>query len=459
MKKEREWFRRFFRRSEEKFTSVDLRDANIFKKAYCAIASNIKTIIFLMCIFIIACTVVMYFGRRDSKSIVLSLNYEQASKGQNPNLTRYNIYELKSEEVMQKALAYAGLQDVLTPSELSENIDIAENNSGKVIDPLDENTYYISTSYTIKYRRNREIKNISTDDMVALICKAYNDVFHEEYVGTTSVLQYDLGDIDGMEYIEIARLFNNKADQMIRYIEQRIQENATYRSNLTGQSFQTIRRMLQNVEAYSIKKYYSFALESGLSRNRDHYIRTLNYHNEDVLGIKYQKFMIDYNIRKETVQNYDSAMIGTVMVPSVNERNEYYMSRTNIGTDYLTRDADFSLQQGSLVERDILENNDIIAKVSASNVEESEYQKAEELIVNVDNELKNVANIADTTDKDYIKHTTKDYLTFSDYENSDGAMFVLQSVIGLSIVFFIILCFTYYFVDGYIRRKEDKTDE
>ncbi len=40
---------------------------------------------------------------------------------------------------------------------------------------------------------------------------------------------------------------------------------------------------------------------------------------------------------KQQVQDYDSAMIGTVMVPSINEKQEYYMSRTNTGTDYLTK--------------------------------------------------------------------------------------------------------------------------
>jgi hypothetical protein len=397
-------------------------------------------------------------GSFEKQSVVLSLNYEEASKGQNPNLTRYNIYELKSDETMERVIKYAGLQDVITPTELADNIDIAENSSGKTIDPLDENTYYISTSYTITYRRNKQIKNISTEDMMELICKAYNDTFHEEYVGTKSVLQYDLGDIDGKEYIEIGKLFTNKSDQMLRYIQQRIEENATYRSEETGQSFQTIKKMIQNVQSYSIKKYNAFALETGLSRNKDHYIRTLNYKN-DMLTIKYKKFMIDYNVRKDGVENYDSAMIGTVMVPSVNERKEYYMSRTNIGTDYLTKDADYSLSQGSSVDRDIIDNNDIISKVSDSTATDSDYEKAEDLIKSVDSELKNVANIADLTDKDYIKHTTKDYLTFTTYENSSGKMFILESVLGSTVVFFIFLCIVYYMVDGYIRKKEDGINE
>ena len=446
--------RRFFKRSDEKFTNVNLEDANIFKRILFIVLSNIKTIVVLMCVFVFISLIVTYTGSFNKKSVVLSLNYEEASKGQNPNLTRYNVYELKSDRVMERVISNAGLQDVLTPTELSEHIDIAENSSGKTIDPNDSSTYYISTSYTVSYRMNREIKNISVDDMMTLICKSYNDMFHEEYVGTKSVLKYDLGDIEGKEYIEIAKLFTNKSDQMLRYIQQRIEENATYRSDITGQSFQTIKKMIQNVQNYSIKKYSAFVLESGLSRNKDHYIRTLNYKN-DMLNINYQKFMIDYNVRKQQIQDYDSAMIGTVMVPSINEKQEYYMSRTNTGTDYLTKEADYSLSQGNAVDRDIIDNNDIIAKVNASTADEESYKKADELIKTVDEELKQVANTADTTDKEYIKHTTKDYLTFTEYTGSGNKMFILETVIGTAVVFFIILCAVYYVIDGYIRRKED----
>ena len=454
MKKMWKGLRRFFKRSDEKFTNVNLEDANIFKRILFIVLSNIKTIAVLMCVFVFISLIVTYTGSFNKKSVVLSLNYEEASKGQNPNLTRYNVYELKSDRVMERVISNAGLQDVLTPTELSEHIDIAENSSGKTIDPNDSSTYYISTSYTVSYRMNREIKNISVDDMMTLICKSYNDMFHEEYVGTKSVLKYDLGDIEGKEYIEIAKLFTKKSDQMLRYIQQRIEENATYRSDITGQSFQTIKKMIQNVQNYSIKKYSAFVLESGLSRNKDHYIRTLNYKN-DMLNINYQKFMIDYNVRKQQVQDYDSAMIGTVMVPSINEKQEYYMSRTNTGTDYLTKEADYSLSQGNAVDRDIIDNNDIIAKVNASTADEESYKKADELIKTVDEELKQVANTADTTDKEYIKHTTKDYLTFTEYTGSGNKMFILETVIGTAVVFFIILCAVYYVIDGYIRRKED----
>lgn len=79
-----------------------------------------------MCVFVFISLIVTYTGSFNKKSVVLSLNYEEASKGQNPNLTRYNVYELKSDRVMERVISNAGLQDVLTPTELSEHIDIAE---------------------------------------------------------------------------------------------------------------------------------------------------------------------------------------------------------------------------------------------------------------------------------------------------------------------------------------------
>ena len=196
----------FYKKSEDKYKEVNLQDANILKKTFFIVLSNIKSILVFVCILAFIWTIIAYVGSFGKRTVLLSLNYEEASKGQNPNQTRYNVFELKSDEVMQRVIEYAGLQDDITVEELADRIDISENNNDKTIDPLDTNTYYISTSYTITYDKSNKIKNISTDDMMNIICKAYNDWFHEEYVGAKTVLQYDLGDINGMEYIEIARL-------------------------------------------------------------------------------------------------------------------------------------------------------------------------------------------------------------------------------------------------------------
>lgn len=442
----------FFAGKQKNLGEMKLVDMNPIKRTFFVAWSNKKNIGRLVVAFIIVATVVFAFAKRESVRVTLSLNYEEASKGQNPNKTRYNVYEFKSDEVMQNAINYAGLGDTITPEELAANIDIIENNS-HAIDTQDANSYYISSSYQIKYTQSRKIKDVSTEDMMSLICKAYNEYFHDRYVGNKSVLKYQLGDIDDMEYVEIGKLFMQKSSEMIRYIEQRINDNATFSSETTGESFQTIKKMLQNVQNYSIKKYSSFVLETGITRNLEHYRRTLTYTNE-IMDIRYRKFMIDYNVRKQGVTDYDAGMIGTVMVPSINSKKQYYMSRTNTGTDYMTLDADYFLNQGNLINRDIIDNDDVMQKIGSSEPTREDYEKVNQLIKSVDEELRNVAAIANTTDRDYLKYTTKDYLSYKVTGNTDLTIILFEDVLIASLIFLFVICILGYIIDSYIRDRE-----
>lgn len=441
----------FFAGKQKNLGELKLSDMNPVKRCFFIAWSNKRNILAVMLVFVVISTVFFALINHETIRVTLSLNYEEASKGQNPNKTRYNIYEFKSEEVMQRAIDFAGIGDIITPQELADNIDIYENNAHS-IDLEDENSYYISSSYQIKYTKNKQIRDVSIKDMMNLICKAYNEYFHDNYVGNKSVLKYKLDDISGVEYIEIGKLFQQKSDQMLRYIEQRIGENSTFSSEATGESFQTVRKMLQNVQNYSIKKYDAFVRESGIARDNELYLRTLGYSNK-VMDIKYRKYMIDYNVRKEGVANYDSGMIGTVMVPSINSRNQYYMSRTNTGTDYMTLDANYFLGQGNTVQRTIIGNNDIIGKISGSSPTREEYEKANKLIKSVDEELQQVAAIANSTDRDYLKYATKDYLSFKVSGNIKFNIMLIQDVLLSSIVCLLVLCVLGYFADGYIKER------
>ena len=49
---------------------------------------------------------------------------------------------------------------------------------------------------------------------------------------------------------------------------------------------------------------------------------------------------MEYNILKEAIEMYDSTTTKVVFIPSLDENKEFYMSRTNIGLDYLSEKAD-----------------------------------------------------------------------------------------------------------------------
>lgn len=408
-------------------------------------------------IFVVILTAIFYVNKKNELSTVISLNYEQAAKGMNPNQTRFNIYEMKSEEVMERAIALAGLQEVIEPDELSEDIDIRETNSKK-FDADDDTTYYISTSYIIDYKKNSKIKGITTYDMLNLICKAYNDYFHDNYVGNKSVLHYSLDDVDGLEYVEIGNYFTRITDQIIRYMDVRNEESPTFRSAETGETFQSLRNMVNNTKNYSVQKYISHVNETGLAKNSSHYLQTLLY-RESMYDMAYKKSMIGYNVRKQGVVNYDSSMIGTVMIPSIDKNNEYYMSRTNTGTDYLAKAADEFLEDADFYKGEMLNNENIADNVATKSPTEADAAKADEMIKSIDKELRNLSILADKTDKDYLQYTTKDYLTFAWADVSIFSQINISYI--LICTFFFLLCMSMLFSFTYTikKRQNEATKE
>ena len=69
---------------------------------------------------------------------------------------------------------------------------------------------------------------------------------------------------------------------------------------------------------------------------------------------------------------------------------------------------------------------------------------------NINNEFKNISEIALATDREYIKYKTKDYLTFKNVELSLVQKLSLKKVIALGAVFFVLICALFYFMS---KRK------
>lgn len=85
---------------------------------------------------------VHYFQNGQAARANLSFNYSEASYGLNPNNTRFNSYEILSDEVLNAAIELADLQDYVSADELSECIGILPVDTGN----SGGNAYYISTT-------------------------------------------------------------------------------------------------------------------------------------------------------------------------------------------------------------------------------------------------------------------------------------------------------------------------
>ena len=409
----------------------------LLKRKYLIISLTVLVLIILSTFFAIQ--------NSNTVSTIMSLNYAEGSKGLNPNSTRFNMYELRSHEVMERAIQYMGLSGQLTPEELAENVMIENSNPMEI--GTDENSYFISTSFRVTYTRNSGVKdNISTSDMLSMICKAYNDIFHERYGDKRSALVYSNEDISDKEYVEIGDDMQLQASRMQQYLQQRVSENGGFRSEETGETFQTLKKMIDNLLTYDIARYKSYILETGIAKNKAEFIQTL-YYNNSVLDKDYQRSMAEYAVRQDAISRYDEVMIGTVMIPSVNERQDYYMSRANIGIDYLARDAETHLSNAKSILKQIEINNDIIYKLSLNVPTEAGYQVADQMINDIIDKFEEISELSMLTDRDYISYKTKDYLTFAMREPSIAEKISLTKSLVLSVLFMLALCAVVYGVD------------
>ena len=91
--------------------------------------SSTKTIVFLLwkkkfkiifstIAFMLILCVFFAYQSGNTVNTTMSLNYEEGSKGLNPNSTRFNMYELKSNAVLERAIQYLGLTGDITPEQL-----------------------------------------------------------------------------------------------------------------------------------------------------------------------------------------------------------------------------------------------------------------------------------------------------------------------------------------------------
>ena len=152
-----------------------------------------------------------YFRNLHTAGTILSLDYEEASKGLTPNRTRFNIFEIRSDEVMERLIAYAGLEGKITPDELSECVSVQathdKNISGKV--------NYISTSFIVKFTNNGVIPGRTAEDMLSLLCKSYREYFVEHYGFNHTILSFDVNDLKfNDEYLMAVDLLELKSSQL-----------------------------------------------------------------------------------------------------------------------------------------------------------------------------------------------------------------------------------------------------
>ena len=390
----------------------------------------------------------LYQGKNNTASAVLTLNYEEATKGLYPNQTRYSISLIKSKPVLERAIEKGGLKNV-DAEDLAANIT-ARGNTIHNIRSGKEGEYRIATSYVITYEKNPEIKRMDAKQVLNLIMQSYKEIFYENYTYSEKDLSYDWTECEKLEYVEVADLFIKESNKIQKYLHSRTAESGTFCSDTTQETFASLKELIDNFINVDLEKYTAYIKQSGLSKNRDRYVNKINFQNY-LLKQDYDTYMAEYKNRLKAIDIYDSALTAVVLVPTVDTQQEFYMSRTKVGIDYQAEAAESANSKANDINKQIQENEYIINQVkSISQGEKSKIAEAENMITDMQLKLTNIAEKTELTNRDYVKYKTKNYLSTQIVEKSWHDMLSVKWAIFESGIVFCFICIWILLLD---KRK------
>jgi hypothetical protein len=370
----------------------------------------------------------------------MSLNYEEAAYGLTPNSVRFNIYEIKTEEVMDSAIAYAGLTGKLNASELANCISVTATNLTNVSGASD----FISTSYRITLTNNGCIKERDTQTMLNLVCKAYKDYFVSNYADDQSILSFDMDTLKSSEYLMTLEAVELRANQLSRYVSKRLKQDRGFKGE-SGNSFTSIQKSLDNFLDYDWQNVYSYVVESGICIDKEELINIIDYKTR-MNQMTYDNYMAAYDMDNEGIVMYDEAMSSIVMIPTIDTDDQYYMSRTKTAMDYLAQDADEQLQAATDVLASLDYYSYVSEKISNGTSNEEVSEKAESMLAAMESYLDDISQELRMLDLEYIRQKTHNYLTFSSNSVSTLSRFNISGAVEKVIECMIVIAFLYLII-------------
>lgn len=337
----------------------------------------------------------------EQYSMIISLNYEIASKGLNPNNTRYKSYEIKSEEVLNDVIDRLKVSDRITVPELSDSIEI---------DNVSKKEDYILTDYVVRYERNPKIEDINPEIVLSTLFDSYYDYFVRNYTTNNQILAYDGPDKDNCDYLNLIDKMEVEVNQIRNYINDRMKENVSLFSDGTSESYQSLMERAENLKTVDLKNLRNEIIENGVTKDRGLMTNVMAYKNE-LLNIEQKTNMAAYETRMEAIDLYDSTLFPTISVPSVNN-NEYYISTTKTGLDYVFEEANQYLNASLDAQNEISSNTYVINKMAGYDKNRIDETKLNASIQQVEEKIKTLADDTKTTDDAYIEYKTRQYLSF-----------------------------------------------
>ena len=350
-----------------------------------------------------------HFELKKSVHAIISLNYSEASRAQNSNGTRYNMAEIISDEVVARAIDKGALKDV-TVKQLKECLVVYPCVQGGV---GDETQYHISTEFAVEYHASKETDHLDSENVIKLITSAYKEYYIEKYTDNFK-LNPEKPDFSQMEYMDIVSYLDKETQAVLNYLYGMAQKNPSFVTE-SGSTFSSIAGKVHQFKETQIKQNLkSLILQNGIVRTKNEYVDRLSYHNKNV-DFDRQKNSVSYSLCNQAIDMYSEEMTRIVLVPTWDNTGKYYMGRTKVGVDELSVMATNFSNYVASNEKEIMDNNLIMDKISVNNQDAQISASADALAESIYSSIKDFEKEAITAGREYFRHKMNQCIAVSIY--------------------------------------------
>ena len=110
-------------------------------------------------------------------------------------------------------------------------------------------------------------------------------------------------------------------------------------------------------------------------------------------------------------------MTSVVMIPTTDEMEEYYMSRTKTAMDNMARSADSSLQAATDYQSEIVDTSYVVEKMQTVTDDAGRLKEAQDMINKLERGINEISDQLFILDKAYIRYKSQNYVPFT-YNNA-----------------------------------------
>jgi len=350
-----------------------------------------------------------HFELKKTVTAVVSLNYSEASQALNSNGTRYNMAEIISDEVIERAIEKGALKNV-TVKQLQNCLAVYPCVQGGV---GDESQYLISTEFTVGYYASNETDHLDSENVIKLITSAYKEYYIEKYTDNFS-LGNEKPDFSDMEYMDIVAYLDKETNSILNYLYGMAGKNPSFVTE-NGSTFNSIAgKVYQFKETQINQNLKALVLQNGIVRNENEYVDRLSFQNQNV-DFDRQKNEASYRLCNDAIARYSEEMTRIVLVPTWDKTGKYYMGRTKVGIDELSVMATTFSDYVASNEKEIMNNNLVIDKIASGEQSEELMASADSLIESVYTSIKGFEKEAISAGREYSRHKMNQCIAVSIY--------------------------------------------